>query len=112
MPAPSLGKKYTCFKCQTKFYDLGKTEAVCPKCGSDQRDGPSADRLQAVLTRLSSSGDASERRPRSRTPDFEEPEVEDLEESVGEMEHFEEEEFTDDFDDDAEPPAEEPDEDY
>lgn len=35
---PDLGKKYTCYSCHTKFYDLGKPIPVCPKCGADQRD--------------------------------------------------------------------------
>jgi hypothetical protein len=35
---PELGKKYTCYSCHTKFYDLGKPEPLCPKCGADQRD--------------------------------------------------------------------------
>ncbi len=28
-----LGKKHECETCGTKFYDLGKSEVVCPKCG-------------------------------------------------------------------------------
>lgn len=39
---PELGKKYTCYSCHTKFYDLGKPEPVCPKCGADQRDAEEA----------------------------------------------------------------------
>jgi hypothetical protein len=35
---PNLGRKYTCYSCHTKFYDLGKPEPLCPKCGADQRD--------------------------------------------------------------------------
>ena len=35
---PSLGKKYSCYSCHTKFYDLGKPVPTCPKCGADQRD--------------------------------------------------------------------------
>jgi hypothetical protein len=35
---PQLGKKYTCYSCHTKFYDLGKPVPTCPKCGADQRD--------------------------------------------------------------------------
>jgi uncharacterized protein (TIGR02300 family) len=35
---PELGKKYTCYSCHTKFYDLGKPQPVCPKCGADQRE--------------------------------------------------------------------------
>ena len=40
MPAKDLGAKHTCFKCQTRFYDLGKVAPICPKCGADQRQGP------------------------------------------------------------------------
>jgi hypothetical protein len=39
---PSLGKKYTCYSCHTKFYDLGKPVPNCPKCGADQRDAEEA----------------------------------------------------------------------
>ena len=37
-----LGRKYTCYSCHTKFYDLGKPEPICPKCGADQRDAEEA----------------------------------------------------------------------
>jgi uncharacterized protein (TIGR02300 family) len=40
MPAKDLGTKHTCFKCQTRFYDLKKVEPICPKCGADQRQSP------------------------------------------------------------------------
>lgn len=39
---PNLGTKYICYSCQTKFYDLGRASAVCPKCGADQKDADSA----------------------------------------------------------------------
>jgi hypothetical protein len=39
---PELGHKYTCYSCHTKFYDLGKPEPICPKCGADQRDAEEA----------------------------------------------------------------------
>ena len=39
---PDLGKKYTCYSCHTKFYDLGKPVPICPKCGADQRDADEA----------------------------------------------------------------------
>lgn len=35
-----LGKKHTCYSCNTKFYDLGKEEKICPKCGADQNTRP------------------------------------------------------------------------
>jgi uncharacterized protein (TIGR02300 family) len=40
MAAKDLGTKHTCFKCGTKFYDLKKTDPICPKCGADQRESP------------------------------------------------------------------------
>lgn len=40
MPARDLGTKHVCFKCGTKFYDLKKSEPICPKCGADQRQSP------------------------------------------------------------------------
>jgi uncharacterized protein (TIGR02300 family) len=52
---PDLGKKFTCYSCHTKFYDLNKPEPLCPKCGADQRDAeeapvaaPSRSRSRAV----------------------------------------------------------------
>ena len=35
-----LGRKHVCFKCSTKFYDLKKPVALCPKCGANQADAP------------------------------------------------------------------------
>jgi uncharacterized protein (TIGR02300 family) len=37
-----LGSKFACFKCHAKFYDLGRPEAICPKCGANQKDRPAA----------------------------------------------------------------------
>lgn len=33
-----LGNKHECLGCGTRFYDLGKSELVCPKCGENQKD--------------------------------------------------------------------------
>lgn len=38
--AVDYGRKYTCYSCAAKFYDLSKPKAVCPKCGADQADAP------------------------------------------------------------------------
>jgi uncharacterized protein (TIGR02300 family) len=35
-----LGKKFTCYSCGTKFYDFGKEDKICPKCGADQNIKP------------------------------------------------------------------------
>ncbi len=36
----ALGQRFTCYDCETKFYDLNKPDPVCPSCGIDQRDKP------------------------------------------------------------------------
>jgi uncharacterized protein (TIGR02300 family) len=43
MPELKLGIKHECFNCGTKFYDLGKAEAICPKCGADQKNAVQAE---------------------------------------------------------------------
>ena len=93
MPAKDLGNKHVCFKCATKFYDLRKPEAICPKCGADQKDSPAnrpapeprRGRLAAV--------------PKPPEPAPPEPEAEEAEEAE-DLESF-------DDDDDAATPDEE-----
>lgn len=36
MVKPELGTKRVCVSCGAKFYDLGKSPAVCPKCDTEQ----------------------------------------------------------------------------
>jgi uncharacterized protein (TIGR02300 family) len=36
MVKPELGSKRVCVSCGTKFYDLGRVPAVCPKCDTEQ----------------------------------------------------------------------------
>jgi len=36
-----LGTRYKCYKCGTKFYDLGRSEPLCPSCGVNQNDDES-----------------------------------------------------------------------
>ena len=50
--APNLGSKYTCFKCECKFYDLSAEEPLCPRCGADQREDPNPDPREAFLARF------------------------------------------------------------
>lgn len=35
MANPELGAKQICPTCSSKFYDLGRRPAVCPKCGTE-----------------------------------------------------------------------------
>lgn len=34
------GKKFTCWSCSAKFYDLNKPSPKCPKCGANPEDDP------------------------------------------------------------------------
>ncbi|MGB5296716.1 MAG: FYDLN acid domain-containing protein [Thermoanaerobaculia bacterium] len=45
-----LGNKHECLSCGTKFYDLGRSQLVCPSCGGDQEElaKGSADKNQAA----------------------------------------------------------------
>ncbi|HVZ09083.1 TIGR02300 family protein [Rhodopila sp.] len=36
MAKPELGMKRVCVACNTRFYDLQKSPAICPKCGTEQ----------------------------------------------------------------------------
>ncbi len=36
MAKPELGLKRVCVSCGTRFYDLTKQPAICPKCGTEQ----------------------------------------------------------------------------
>jgi rubrerythrin len=48
-PKNPLGKKFTCYSCGTKFYDLYKPDKICPKCGADQLAKPALKSRQAAL---------------------------------------------------------------
>ena len=60
MANPELGAKQICPNCQSKFYDLGRRPAVCPKCAT-QFDPEEALKSRRV-------------RARSTQPDYEDAE--------------------------------------
>jgi uncharacterized protein (TIGR02300 family) len=78
MPELKLGNKFECFSCATKFYDLGKSEAICPKCGANQKD--------ASHSETPAASQASRRRRKAelaKSLDVEESEpIEDLDEEI------------------------------
>ncbi|ABI62924.1 Hypothetical protein GbCGDNIH1_2026 [Granulibacter bethesdensis CGDNIH1] len=50
MVKPELGTKRVCVSCGTRFYDLLKSPAICPKCGAEQPlDQPRPRRVPGVL---------------------------------------------------------------
>jgi hypothetical protein len=73
-PAGAFGEKYVCFSCGAKFYDLGKPEPRCPKCGADQREAPRQPRVRP--TPASNEAEPVERPvKRSRLLDEDEDEI-------------------------------------
>ncbi|MES2035110.1 MAG: TIGR02300 family protein [Pseudomonadota bacterium] len=89
MANPELGAKQICPNCQSKFYDLGRRPAHCPKCGED------FDPEEAIRNRRV--------RARSAAPDYEADEEKEEKKVVPESEDgFEEEpDQTPEIDDEA-----------
>ena len=95
MAKPELGNKRVCVSCNTRFYDLTKVPAVCPKCGTEQPLD------QPKLRRASGNLPPEDRRPKKVAvvdPDDADVEVEPVED---EAEADEVAEDADDLDDDA-----------
>lgn len=95
MVRPEFGNKRVCVSCSTRFYDLGKSPAICPKCGTEQPVE------QPRVRRPSGGPPPEERRPKKPVP------VPGAEEADVEVEGLEEEaeedvlEDTGDLEDDA-----------
>ena len=68
MAKPELGQKRVCVSCATRFYDLTRAPAVCPKCGTEQ---------PAEQPRLKRGGGnvAEDKRPKKVVPVAEDAEV-------------------------------------
>ncbi len=98
---PDLGKKYECFSCGTKFYNLGKPEAICPKCGANQKDAR-ADESPAPAPRPPRRSVLMEPIP-DETSEFEESSAPAAEEEEGDDDdEFDEEESADDKEEEEE----------
>ena len=99
---PELGIKYECFACAAKFYDLGRPDPICPKCGANQKD--------AKRQELPTESSHAKRKKRDEVVHL--PEEEDLvvaqpdddfpDEEMEAPEGVETEEVVEDFDDDEE----------
>ena len=89
---PDLGKKYDCFNCHTKFYNLGKPEAICPKCGANQKDAR-ADEAPPPPPRPPRRSVIMEPVPEENPNEFgEEVPVAEVEEDADDEDDFEEDE--------------------
>ena len=69
MVRPELGTKRVCVACNTKFYDLLRSPAICPKCGTEQP-------VEQPRVRRPSGNVVEERRPKKPAPVPEEADVE------------------------------------
>ncbi len=86
-----LGKRYQCFECGLKFYDLNRPEPLCPKCGADQRNDPNPDPRDAILAKYRGKTGAklredelAEEEEGEEEVDVEDDELDDDEEEEGE----------------------------
>ena len=83
MAKPELGTKRVCVACGTRFYDLTKSPAVCPKCGTEQP-------IEQPRPRRTGGNVVEDKRPKkpAPTPEDVDVEVEGVEdvEDVGEDE--------------------------
>jgi uncharacterized protein (TIGR02300 family) len=93
MAKPELGTKRVCVSCSTRFYDLTKTPAICPKCGTEQP-------VEQPRPRRTGGNVAEEKRIKKPLPVPDDPDVE-----VEPAEDAEEDvlEDTSDLEDDADP---------
>ncbi len=93
MAKPELGLKRVCVACGTRFYDLTKSPAVCPKCGTEQP-------IEQPRPRRSGGNVVEDRRPKKPAPvaDDADVEVEGVEEPEEEEDVLED---ASDLEDDA-----------
>jgi uncharacterized protein (TIGR02300 family) len=90
MAKPELGLKRVCVACGTKFYDLTRAPALCPKCGTEQpAEQPRLRRVAGALP----AEDKVKKRPVVPEAEGEEVELEDVEadETIEDAEELEDE---------------------
>lgn len=68
MAKPELGQKRTCVSCSTKFYDLTRAPAICPKCGTEQP-------AEQPRLRRGAGNVVEDKRPKKLAPVADEPGV-------------------------------------
>ncbi len=95
MVKPELGTKRVCVSCSTRFYDLSRNPAVCPKCGTEQP-------VEQPRVRRTSGNLIDEKRVKKPLPvDDVDPEVEGEEAEEAAEDEDDVLESTDDLEDDT-----------
>jgi uncharacterized protein (TIGR02300 family) len=90
MAKPELGLKRVCVACGTKFYDLARAPAICPKCSTEQpAEQPRPRRVAGPLP----PEDKVKKRATTPETEGEEVELEDVEadETIEDAEELEDE---------------------
>jgi uncharacterized protein (TIGR02300 family) len=89
MAKPELGTKHVCVACGARFYDLTKSPAVCPKCGTEQP-------VEQPRPRRTGGNVIEDKRPKKAAPA---PGIDDVDVEVEGVEDSEEEDVMEDADD-------------
>ena len=77
MAKPELGLKRVCVSCGTRFYDLTRSPAICPKCATEQpAEQPRLRRAAAPVTPVD---DKLKKRAAAPESEGEEVEIEEVE---------------------------------
>lgn len=95
----NLGTKHECYSCGAKFYDFGKPQAICPKCGANQADGKAAQpslESAAKKRRREAASRRAHREEEEVTPPPEEAALDDGEDLTAELGEAEEETLDED----------------
>lgn len=69
MAKPELGLKRVCVACGARFYDLQKSPAICPKCGTEQP-------IEQPRPRRPSGNVVEDKRPKKPAPGIEDGGIE------------------------------------
>ena len=86
MANPELGAKQICPNCQSKFYDLGRRPATCPKCGTSF-DPEEAVRNRRIRARAAPADYETDEEKPAKVVD---PEVEGFEDEADETPELDE----------------------
>ena len=63
-----LGKRWGCYSCGVKFYDLGKPDPICPRCQADQRQSPKFEQPKTKRARPAKKAAAPRPAPEPQPP--------------------------------------------
>jgi uncharacterized protein (TIGR02300 family) len=84
MVASPHGRKFLCYSCGCRFYDLNRPQALCPRCGADQSEAPEKPDIEDIAAKVLASTVTDTDEPGERYgPVADEMEVFDSEEIEG-----------------------------